>query len=150
MAVADPAAQISIEPLCAPERHGHCLRETCVDPRRCGRSYRYAYGNCITEPRPCNSVTGVCRIDVTTGDVLTWSDAPAAIPSGPPAFLPRPGAHPDDELDGVVLVDCMGADGRAFFVILDGRTFAEVARAVAPHRHCIAFCSTWVWDAVLR
>ena len=65
--------------------------------------------------------------------------------SGPPKFVPRPGADANDEADGVLLVDCLGADGRAFFAVLDGRTFAEVARVTLPYRHCASINSTWVW-----
>lgn len=145
VAVADPTAMIMMEELCAPELHGHLLQDTAIDPRRTGKPYRYVYGTCVAGPRPCNSVNGVCRVDVVNGTVLMWSDSPRAIPTGPPTFLPRPGSSEDDETDGVLMVDCLGADGRAFLAILDGATFTEVARVVAPHRHCIAYCTTWVW-----
>ena len=87
----------------------------------------------------------MCRVDVVEGTVVTWSDSPRAIPTGPPTFLPRPGASADDETDGVLLVSCLGADGRAFLAVLQGSTFTEIARVVAPHRHCIAYCTNWVW-----
>ena len=144
VAVKDPAARISAETLVPPERHGYVIDSVMVDLRRAGLPYRYAYGKCVSGPRPCNSHTAVCRIDVADGSVLTWCEAPALIPAGPATFVPRPGAAVDDETDGVVLVDCLRADGRAVFVILDAASFAEVARVVVPHRHCWCYCDTWV------
>ena len=91
-------------------------------------------------------MNATCRVDVTDGTARTWTDSPNAIPAGPPTFLPRPGGDPDDETDGVLLLDCLGADGRAFFVVLDGRSLAEVARVALPYRHCVTYDSTWVWD----
>ena len=145
MDVEDPDAKMITELLCPPERHGHVIRDVCIDPRRVGRPYRYVYGSCVAGERPCNSFDGTCRIDVATGDVLMYHDSPNAVPAGPPKFLPRPGAHPDDEADGVLLVDCLGADGRAFVVVLDGRTFTEIARVTLPYRHCASINNTWVW-----
>ena len=123
------------------------LRTTAIDPRRTGRPYRFVYGNTIVGPRPCNSVTGSCRVDVTDGTVLKWSDLPNALPSGPPTFIPRPGAAEADENDGVILLDYLGADGRALMIILDGKKFVEVARVTVPYRHCVSTGSTWVWEA---
>ena len=92
-------------------------------------------------------MNATCRVDVKEGTVLTWHDLPNfGMPAGPPTFLPRPGGDPLDETDGVVLVDCLGVDGRAFFVVLSGATFAKVARVVLPYRHCATYNSTWVWD----
>ena len=93
--------------------------------------------------RPQIFCDAVCRIDVTDGSVVTWSED-ALVPAGGPMFIPRPGADMDDETDGVLLVDCQGADGRAAFVILDAASFAEVARAIMPYRHCHSLCSTWI------
>ena len=44
------------------------------------------------------------------------------------------------------MVDCLGADGCAVLVILDGRTFNEIARVAVPYRHCVSNNSTWVWE----
>ena len=61
-------------------------------------------------------------------------------------FVPRPGAAADDETDGVVLLDFLGIEGLAVMIILDGRTFAEVARVMVPHPHCVSLYNTWVWS----
>jgi len=78
------------------------------------------------------------------GSVVTWSEAPSIIPAGPLAFVPRPGAPPDAEADGVVLVNAQGADGRAVFVVLDAASFTEVARVYVPYRHCYSYRCTWL------
>ena len=90
-------------------------------------------------------MNATCRVDVTDGTARTWTDSPNAIPAGPPTFLPRPGSDPDDETDGVLLLDNLdGADGRAFFVVLDGRSLAEIARVVLSYRHCKSLGNTWI------
>ena len=146
VAVTVPGAEISMKPLCSPDLHGHVISAITVDPRRIGRPYRYAYGNCVAGARPCNVFNAVCRVDVTDGSVLTWNDSPNVIISGPIVFAPRPGARADDETDGVLLVDGLGADGRSVIVVLSGRTFTELARVVVPYRHTLSGGTTWVFD----
>ena len=143
--VDDPSAAASVETLAPPERHGHIIDFAVMNPRKKGRPYKYMYGRCIVGSRPQMFCDAVCRIDVTDGSVVTWSED-ALVPAGGPTFVPRPGAAEDDETDGVLLVDCQGADGCAAFVILDGASFAEVARVVVPHRHNMSFSNTWVWS----
>ena len=146
MDVEDPTARVSIETLLPPENYGHILDSANVDPRRIGRPYRYTYGKCLVGARPRNFCDAACRIDLTDGSVVTWCESPALLPAGAATFVPRPGAAADDETDGVVLVDCMGADGRAVFVILDAASFTEVARVVVPHRHTWGYSNTWAYS----
>ena len=81
--VADnPEAKVTVEGLCSPALTGDFVASVAIDPRRAGRQYRYLYSHCIVGPRPCNAVTGACRVDVTTGEVVTWNDLPNAIRSG--------------------------------------------------------------------
>ena len=61
-----------------------------------------------------------------------------------PVFVPRPGAAEDDETDGVVLLDYLGIDGRALVIVLDGKSFPEVARCTVPHRHTMSIHNTWM------
>ena len=144
VAVADPTASIFVETLVPPERHGHRIDSVIIDRRRTGRPFRYIYGKSVVGPRPCNTQNAICRIDTVDGSVMTWCEAPSLIPAGPVLFLPRPGANQEDELDGVLLADCLRADGRAVFVILSAATLSEVARVVLPYRHCWAYRNTWV------
>ena len=145
VAVAEPGAAVSVETLCPPERHGGHLQDAAIDLRRTGRPYRYLYANYVLGARPCNSVNAICRVDVIEGTVMTWHDSPNAIAAGAPTFLPRPGADPEDETDGVLLVDYLASDGHGIFVVLGGRSLTEVARVVLPYRHCKAHGSTWFW-----
>ena len=85
-------------------------------------------------------------MDVTDGAVKTFHDLPNAIPTGMPVFVPRPGAAEDDETDGVVLLDFLRVDGRALIIVLDGRSFTEIARVTVPHRHCVSMRNTWMWS----
>ena len=144
VAVSDPAAEIAIEPLCDPALHGHNAVAVTMDPRRHGKPYRYLIIGCIAGPRPCNSVTGVCRLDVTDGSVVMFHDLPTSIPAGMAAFVPRAGAADDDETDGVWLLDFLRADGHALIIVMSGRSFTEIARVTVPHRHCISLRNTWL------
>lgn len=61
--------------------------------------------------------------------------------------MPRPGADPDDETDGVVLLDFLNINGHAMIIVLDGRSFTEIARTTIPYRHTISMHNTWVWPS---
>ena len=146
--VADPGAEITLEPLCAPELHGHLISAITINPRRIGRPYRYLYGICIHGPRPCNAFNAVCRVDVIDRTLVTWTDSPNAIISGAPVFLPRGAASYEDEADGVLLVDGFGSDGLSLLVILNAQSFTEIARVTVPYKHTVSSTgSTWVWDS---
>ena len=72
---------------------------------------------------------------------------PNSLVSGPPSFIPRPGAAEDDETDGIVLLDYLGVDGLALVIVLDGRSFTEVARVTVPYRQSLSTGNTWTWSA---
>jgi carotenoid cleavage dioxygenase-like enzyme len=92
------------------------------------RPYRWAYA--CAAARDGDFLSGLAKLDVETGDVRRWA-APGCY-AGEPVFVPRPGGAAED--DGVVLsVVLDAARGRSFLLALDGATFAEVARAEAPH-----------------
>lgn len=59
----------------------------------------------------------------------TWHEPGGA--TWEPFFAPRPGGR--DEDDGVVLSTVMQPDGRSALLVLDARTWQEVARAVLPY-----------------
>jgi carotenoid cleavage dioxygenase-like enzyme len=70
------------------------------------------------------------KVDVRERGIVAWS-APDAYP-GEPLFVARPGAT--DEDDGVVLSVILDARGEhSYLVVLDGRSFEELARADVPH-----------------
>ena len=90
------------------------------------RPYRYVYCS--------KSVDGwfdqLVKVDVDDGSQEVWS-APGCHP-GEPIFVREPGT--DDEDAGVVLsVVLDAAAGRSFLLVLDARSFEELARAEAPH-----------------
>lgn len=69
-------------------------------------------------------------------------------PAGEPLFVPNPTAGPNaEEDDGVVLTTCMGADGRSYLVVLDGRDLKELARAVLPFGTPYRFHGVWLAEA---
>ena len=69
---------------------------------------------------------------MSDGTVLAWEE-PAAW-AGEPVFVPRPRRRAEAEDDGVVLSVVLDAEaGRSFLLVLDARSFEEVARAQAPH-----------------
>ena len=139
-------AKVTLEPLCPATlcpANQNLKMFGCINPCFAGRPYRYYYINCVGESRLSPVINATCRVDVTTGVVVTFYEK-GAIPAGEPMFVPRPGAYEDDELDGVVLLDYLQADGRSLLLVLDGATFAEVARLVTPFRQFWSVSSTWV------
>ena len=60
---------------------GGVIQEVTIDPRRIGRPYRFIYGLCIRDPRPCNVLNTCCRVDILSGSVAMWSE-PGVLPAG--------------------------------------------------------------------
>ena len=58
-----------------------------------------------------------------------------------PVFVARPGARSED--DGVVVCTIMQPDGKSALLVLDARTWKEVARAVVPYAVCAAQRLPW-------
>jgi beta,beta-carotene 9',10'-dioxygenase len=94
--------------------------------RRNTRDYTYAY---FTGGGP-GWIDRLVKVDVRGGTRREWS-APGCYP-GEPIFVRRPGDEAED--GGVVLsVVLDAAAGRSFLLVLDARSFEELARAEAPH-----------------
>jgi carotenoid cleavage dioxygenase-like enzyme len=101
-----------------------------VSRTHAARPYAFAYGVDASGPDEWTAFGSLVKIDARDGSVTRWSAA-GAYP-GEPVFVPRPGAT--DEDDGAVLSVVLDARaGTSYLLVLDGRTFAEQARAVAPH-----------------
>jgi beta,beta-carotene 9',10'-dioxygenase len=99
-----------------------------------GRSYRYVYGAGIdtdTGGEPSDFPDQLLKVDIETGGVTTWHE-PAAYP-GEPVFVPSPrlGRAEDEGVLLSVVLDVRGAD--SYLLVLDARTFEELARARTPH-----------------
>jgi carotenoid cleavage dioxygenase-like enzyme len=94
--------------------------------RRNTKPYRYLYASRSADAW----FDQLVKIDVSDGSETVWS-APGCHP-GEPIFVREPGT--DDEDAGVVLsVVLDAAAGKSSLVVLDARSFEELARAEAPH-----------------
>lgn len=92
--------------------------------RRNGRPYRYVWG----AGAHSDFVDTIVKVDVTTGETLTWSDGYP----GEPVYVGRPGR--DEEDDGVLLTVVLEPERAASsMVVLDAATLTELARARVPH-----------------
>jgi beta,beta-carotene 9',10'-dioxygenase len=93
------------------------------------REYGYAYAAGIEGP-DSDWFDQLVKVDVASGDVITWSQS-GCYP-GEPVFVPAPDARAEDE--GVVISVVLDSSaGRSFLVALDAGTFEELGRAEAPH-----------------
>lgn len=110
------------------EALGYSFELPSINPRFAGLRYRYVYGACAK--RPTNCWNSLAKIDVESGKVLaTWHQEGGAC--WEPVFVPRPTGV--DEDDGVVLCAAMQANGKTALILLDGKKFTELARAVMPY-----------------
>jgi len=98
---------------------------------RNGRPYTYAYGG---STGGASFLRRLVKLDVTDGSTRVWEEPGAW--AGEPVFVPRPGRDQDGgEDDGVVLSVVLDAEaGRSALLVLDARSFEEIARAQAPQR----------------
>ncbi|XP_015784651.1 beta,beta-carotene 9',10'-oxygenase-like [Tetranychus urticae] len=88
-----------------------------------GKKYQYFYSITRNE----DYLAQLLKCDVITKETVLWSDQGCA-PSEP-VFIPRPGAV--DEDDGVVLSAVLyeKIENEGFLLVLDGKSFKEMARA---------------------
>jgi carotenoid cleavage dioxygenase-like enzyme len=88
------------------------------------KPYRYVWG---TGAR-AGFFDTIVKVDVTTGETLTWSDGYP----GEPIHVGRPGRTEED--DGVLLSVVLEPErGASSMVVLDAATLTELARARVPH-----------------
>lgn len=106
-----------------------CIELPRINTERCGtREYRYVYG--LGRSPTSRVMNNVTRADLRAGTVTSWQE-PGCFP-GEPVFVPAPGADAEDE--GVVLAGVLDMrKGTSFLLVLDGSSFAELARAEVPH-----------------
>ncbi|KIY98414.1 Carotenoid cleavage dioxygenase 8 [Monoraphidium neglectum] len=109
-----------------------------INPAFRGRPYRYAYT--LSAVRPTNMGNALSRIDVATGETLTWHQPGAAI--GEPLFVAAPEAAAED--DGVVLAPGAAPNGGGFVVVLDAKTMAELGRVELPFEAPYRFHGIWL------
>ncbi|XP_074478685.1 beta,beta-carotene 15,15'-dioxygenase [Sebastes fasciatus] len=89
-----------------------------------GKRHQFVYGNCVEESALANEIA---KLDTETKERVYWRDE-NCWPSEP-VFIPRPNGESED--DGVVLSSVINTNPgqSSFMLILDARTFKEVARA---------------------
>ncbi|KAM3860245.1 beta,beta-carotene 15,15'-dioxygenase [Diretmus argenteus] len=89
-----------------------------------GKKHRFVYGSCVETSAVAKEVG---KFDTETKKMVKWSED-NCWPSEP-VFIPRPNGETED--DGVVLISVLNSNpGQScFIVVLDGKTFTEVARA---------------------
>ncbi|TNN84665.1 Beta,beta-carotene 15,15'-dioxygenase [Liparis tanakae] len=89
-----------------------------------GKKHQFVYGSNVEDSALANKLV---KFDAETKERVFWSED-NCLPSEP-VFIPRPNGESED--DGVVLATVISTDAALsdFILILDGRTFKEVARA---------------------
>jgi carotenoid cleavage dioxygenase-like enzyme len=127
--------------------YGHAFELPSIHPSFISRKYRYAYGCCVV-PRPSNGYNAVCKMDLHTGTVQTWSfsfsGGGGGGITGEPVFIPNP--HGVSEDDRVAVGIFTQPDGRTAVVILDGESWEEIGRAVLPYSIPSGFHACWLFD----
>jgi carotenoid cleavage dioxygenase-like enzyme len=92
------------------------------------RSYRYAYGVGL-RGSSSGFLDQLVKVDVRSGSVRTWRSR-GCFP-GEAVFVPAPGGTRED--DGVALSVVLDARRKtSFLLVLDPRTYEEIARAPVP------------------
>jgi beta,beta-carotene 9',10'-dioxygenase len=95
-----------------------------------GRDYQFAYGVGINKGHTDDFLDQLVKVDVRGRRTWKWFEE--GYYPGEPVFVAAPGATGEDE--GVVLsVVLDGGRGNSFLLVLDARSFEEVARVEVPH-----------------
>lgn len=94
----------------------------------CGRSYRYVYG--VGADALGDFADRLIKLDLEKNQTASWSEE-GCYP-GEPVFARAPNALQED--DGVVLSVVLDARRKtSFLLVLEASSYAELARAEAPH-----------------
>ncbi|XP_062869248.1 beta,beta-carotene 15,15'-dioxygenase [Trichomycterus rosablanca] len=112
--------------LCQPETLTQGTEVPRINYNYNGQKHRYVYMNVAKSAL----ATKVIKLDVETKQRVEWSSENCTPTE--PVFVPRPGATEED--DGVVLTSVINsnADESDFLLVLDGKSFTELARALQP------------------
>ncbi|CAK4586355.1 unnamed protein product [Aphanomyces euteiches] len=96
--------------------------------RHC-KAYQFVYAVNVTD-KSSRFFDSVVKLDVNTGDVLTWAPGDGFFP-GEPMFVPNPNEEAEDA--GVLLTVVLDGHGkRSYLVVLDAKDLSVVARVEAP------------------
>jgi len=95
-----------------------------------GKNYTYVYAYSKSHREPYYVADKLVKLNIKNSTQLEWKQEKCY--PGEPVFLGRPGAKQED--DGVVLSVVLDAKrATSFLLILDGKSFTEIARAEVPH-----------------
>jgi carotenoid cleavage dioxygenase-like enzyme len=101
-----------------------------IHPSLTWKKYRYAYCMGLNIDRKKDFFNQLTKLDTQTGKCLVWHEA-ETYPSEA-IFVPHPQAKEEDE--GVALSVVLDTKNKSsFLLVLDGKTFEEVARVTVPH-----------------
>ncbi|XP_028400215.1 beta,beta-carotene 15,15'-dioxygenase-like [Dendronephthya gigantea] len=113
------------------------LSDICLDLPRINEKYarvrhRYVYGACGSDDSVDDvSIYKLVKVDVETKESLIWSEDQCMVSE--PVFIPAPDSQEED--DGVVMSSVYDpVKDNSFLLVLDARSFTELARAVVPLR----------------
>ena len=91
--------------------------------------YQYIYGVSINKQQPASFYNQLIKFDIKTKTFKTWFRKDCY--PGEPVFARSPKAATED--DGIIMSIVLdGKAGSSFLLILDARSFEEVARAQVP------------------
>lgn len=111
-----------------------------VPASKVARPYQYCYAVDYNLPTSKREARPLYKIDVKKKTRQTWSE-PGCFP-GEPIFVPHPQAKSEDE--GVILSLVLDfVQHRSFLLVLDAKSFTEVARAAAPHAIPVGLHGMW-------
>lgn len=99
-----------------------------IDDRLDGKPYRYLYFTLSKEQDKTFSMKELGKFDLETRQLTTWNEPGYEVME--PVFVPSPESQSED--DGIILTVMHDVKKNSFLVVLDGRTFKEIARAKMP------------------
>ncbi|KAK3161919.1 hypothetical protein QOZ80_1BG0083100 [Eleusine coracana subsp. coracana] len=121
-----------------PEEHGRGMDMCSINPAYLGKKYRYAYA--CGARRPCNFLDMITKIDLEEKTAKNWHEDGAVLSE--PFFVAKPGAT--DEDNGVVISIVSTINGDGYVLVLDARTFEEIARVRFPYGLPYGFHGCWI------
>jgi carlactone synthase/all-trans-10'-apo-beta-carotenal 13,14-cleaving dioxygenase len=131
----------NFEPLIDDEAaYGDFVEFPCVNPKRKGENARYIFGTAAQRPTHVNNA--LAKFDLKHRKSTLWHDAGGVV--GEPLFIPAPDSVEEDQ--GVVIAVVAQPDGKSALVVLDGKSFSEIARAVLPYGITNGFHGAFIPD----
>ena len=97
-----------------------------------GRAYRFAYGTGVDAANAASFLDRLVKVDIDQRTALMWQEA-GCYP-GEPVFVPAPESASGEEDAGLILSVVLDVRRKhSFLLVLDARSFTELARCAAPH-----------------